>query len=339
MMSGRFVIGLSFFFMGGFVMMLIVQNYQTMETVQDTRVLTSNHTSGAKNDPNPVCKVDFTNVYSMDLTTWSKNNQVCSECQNFIKATLKTPYGNTPIFVYPLAQDGYVSGLLISSGHFEAETSSIMLDLLNSDPKLNLIDIGANIGVFTLSAAKMGRKVLAVEALDRNIRHICTSVAEGGLQDKVTLVHNAISNSNGVANLGVHKNNMGGTFVDIDSDHIKKLKAGGAQGTYGTVHTIKMDDLLKIPGIENFQNVVVKMDIEGFEAKAIEGASLFFEKIKIVGFIMEWVFHRKQKSADTIIKLMSKHNFIPHSLSSPKQKLDYTKSDSWGNDVLWLPKG
>ncbi|XP_071175148.1 uncharacterized protein LOC143079406 isoform X2 [Mytilus galloprovincialis] len=338
-MRGRVVIGLSFFFMGGFIMMLIVKNYRTLQTVQDTRVLTSDDTSGGKNVLKPVCKVDFTNVYSMDLTTWSKNNKVCSECQNFIKATLKTPYGNTPIFVYPAAQDPWVSGILISSGHFEAEKSSIMFDLLKSDPELNLIDIGANIGVYTLSAAKMGRKVLAVEALDRNVRHICASVAGGGLQDKVTLVHNAISNSNGVVNLGVDKNNMGGTFVDVDSDHIKKLKEGRAQGTYGTVHTIKMDDLLKIPGIKNFKKVVVKMDIEGFEAKAMEGASLFFEKIKIVGFIMEWEFHRKQKTADTILKFMSKHNFIPHSLSSAKQKLDYTKSESWGYDVLWLPKG
>jgi hypothetical protein len=62
------------------------------------------------------------------------------------------------------------------------------------------------------------------------------SVASGGLQEKVTLVHNAISNDNGVVKLGIDKNNMGGTFVDVDSAHIKELKLGRAQGTYGTVH-------------------------------------------------------------------------------------------------------
>lgn len=337
MARGRLYLGVIFFFMTVLLLMFIKRNFQTTVIVDENPGRQKNFVA-AKTDPKPVCSVKFENVYSMDMTSWSKNEHVCQECKTFVKATLRTPYGNTPIFVYEAGQDPWVSGVLISSGHFEAEKSSIMFDLLKSDPGLNLIDIGANIGVYTLSAAKMGRKVLAVEALDRNVQHICASVASGGLQEKVTLVHNAISNDNGVVKLGIDKNNMGGTFVDVDSAHIKELKLGRAQGTYGTVHTIKMDDLLKIPGIENFSKVVVKMDIEGFEAKAMEGASLFFEKIKIVGFIMEWEFHRGQKSADTILKFMSKHNFMPHALNSGKSKLDFTKSASWGYDVLWLPK-
>lgn len=337
MARGRLYLGVIFFFMTVILLVFIGRNFQTTVIVDENPNRDINFVA-AKSDPQPECRVNFKNVYSMDMTSWSKNEHVCKDCKTFVKATLRTPYGNTPIFVYESAQDPWVSGILIRTGHFEAEKSRVMYDLLKSDPSLNLIDIGANIGAYTLSAAKMGRKVLAVEALDRNVQHICASVASGGLQDKVTLVHNAISNDNGVVKLGIDKNNMGGTYVDVDSAHIKKLKNGRAQGTYGTVHTIKMDDLLKIPGIENFSKVVVKMDIEGFEAKAMEGASLFFEKINIVGFIMEWEFHKGQKSADTILKFMSKHNFMPHALNSGKAKLDFTKSVSWGYDVLWLPK-
>lgn len=315
-------------------MLLIGRNFQ--RTIIDDE--SHNQQISFETEPKPVCKVDFTNVYSMDLTSWSKNKEVCKDCKTFIQANLKTPFGDTPIFVYQASEDPWVSGILISSGNFEAEKSSVMFELLKSDPSTNLIDIGANIGVYTLLAAKMGRQVLAVEALDRNVQHICASVAAGGLQDKVTLVHNAISNSNGVVQLGIDKNNMGGTFVDVDSTHIKELKLGRAQGTYGSVHTIKMDNLLTIPGIEHFSKVVVKMDIEGFEAKAVEGASMFFQKINIVGFIMEWEFHRGQKSGEAIIEFMSKHNFIPHELSNAKPKLDISKSASWGYDVLWLPK-
>lgn len=331
-MRGRTLAVLTFSLTALVLVMLVARNSQIFIAQEDLKT----NSDVAKIQTK--CKVDYTNIYSMDLKKWSKNSHVCAECQHFNKATLKTPYGNTPIFVYPSAQDPWVSGIISSSGRFEAEKSSIMFELLKRDANINLIDIGANIGVYTLSAAKMGRRVLAVEALDRNVRHICASVAAGGLQNRVTLVHNAISNSNGVVNLGVDKNNMGGTFVDVDSKHIKKLKLGRANGTYGTVHTIKMDDLLKVPGIENFQNVVVKMDIEGFEAKAVEGASSFFDKLTIHGFIMEWEFHRGQATAKTILKFMKDRNFLPHSLSSGKQPLSEDKSASWGYDVLWLPK-
>jgi hypothetical protein len=40
----------------------------------------------AKTDPKPVCSVKFENVYSMDMTSWSKNEHVCQECKTFVKA-------------------------------------------------------------------------------------------------------------------------------------------------------------------------------------------------------------------------------------------------------------
>lgn len=275
--------------------------------------------------------------FSKDERSWI--HKKCDEHQNFLEATLKTPYGNTPIYVYPASQDPWVSGLLLDHGYFEQQKTSVMYELLNIDPDINLVDIGANIGVYTLSAVKMGRKVLAVEALDRNFRRICASTM--GLRN-VTLVYNAISNVSGkIVNLGIDKNNMGGTYVEDEeySNHVKKLKEGRAQGTYGAVHTIKMDDLVKLPNFrEYFSNVVIKMDIEGFEARAVEGASLFFESVNVVGVIMEWEYHKGQKkTTDTIIRFMNMHNFVPHELSTEKKSLVNVNPSMWGADVLWLP--
>lgn len=193
-------------------------------------------------------------------------------------------------------------------------------------------------GVYTLSFAKAGRKVLAVEALYTNLQHLCASVMEGGLQDNVYLIHNAISNENTVVNLGVDKDNMGGTFVDVDSSHIKYLKEGRAQGgTYGQVYTITMDDLLDLPVMKHFQNVVIKMDIEGFEHRALEKAARFFEKINVKGFIMEWVFHRKYPTAKKIIDFMTARNYKPYKCSIKKIPLNVAESNKWGLDILWLP--
>ena len=44
-----------------------------------------------------------------------------------------------------------------------------VMDALKKDSKTDLIDIGANIGVFSLLAAKAGHKVVAVEPIKDNI--------------------------------------------------------------------------------------------------------------------------------------------------------------------------
>lgn len=193
------------------------------------------------------------------------------------------------------------------------------------------------LGVYTLSAAKAGRRVLAVEALDRNLQHICASIMEGSLQNNVHLVHNAITNGHTTVNLGVDENNMGGTFVDVEASHIKKLKLGRAKGTYGKVNTITMDDLLDLPVIRHFQKVFLKMDIEGFEARALQNSSKFFDKVNVSAFIMEWEFHSGQKTANEIIEFMTKRKFKPFSVSINMTPLDLAKNTSWGYDVLWLP--
>ncbi|XP_056012612.1 uncharacterized protein LOC130052224 isoform X2 [Ostrea edulis] len=276
-------------------------------------------------------------VYSFSNDKWVKNADVCAACFNFPRASLKTDFGVTPIFVYERSKDIWVSSSLQDRGSFESEKSQIIFKMMKEDHSLQLIDIGANIGVYTLSAAKAGRRVLAVEALDRNLQHICASIMEGSLQNNVHLVHNAITNGHTTVNLGVDENNMGGTFVDVEASHIKKLKLGRAKGTYGKVNTITMDDLLDLPVIRHFQKVFLKMDIEGFEARALQNSSKFFDKVNVSAFIMEWEFHSGQKTANEIIEFMTKRKFKPFSVSINMTPLDLAKNTSWGYDVLWLP--
>ncbi|KAK3086336.1 hypothetical protein FSP39_017017 [Pinctada imbricata] len=280
----------------------------------------------------------YASVYSFGPKGWQENKEVCDQCFNFPNTTLKTPFGNTPIFIYEGKNDVWVSTEIQNKGTFESSKANLMYKILKEDKEMNLLDIGSNLGVYALSAAKLGRKVLAVEALARNLQHICSSVVAGQLQDSVFLVHNAVSNDHTEVSLGVDKNNMGGTFVDVDADHIKKLKLGRAQGSYGKIHTVTMDDILTLPIIDKFQKVFIKMDIEGFEARAVQKASNLFKKIKIVGFVMEWEFHKGMKTADTIFEFMKENKFKPYSVSYNPSPLVIAQSANWPYDVLWLPE-
>lgn len=253
---------------------------------------------------------------------------------------MKTPFGNTPIFIYDPLNDVEISADLLRTGKFEAEENEGINAILQSDSKIDFIDIGANIGVHTLAIAKMGRKVLCVEALFLNVQRLCASVSAGGFEENVTIVYNAISDNHTRVKLGVDKTNMGGTFVDVDSAHTKELKLGRAIGTsYGEVDTITMDDLVNIPVFQQFSKVVIKMDIEGFEHRAVSKSTKFFQSLDVRGFLMEWFFHKNRESGSQIINKMTELGFEPYSLGKVKaERLAVELSGDWPENVLWRPK-
>lgn len=282
----------------------------------------------------------FRSVYSYQ-SKWDVNTHVCNGCYDFIKTRLKTSYGDIPIYVYTPKEDKFVSSRIIQAGLFEAPKIHQLLTYLRSDPSLNFIDIGANLGVFTLNVAKFGRKVLAVEALNKNVQHLCLSVRDGHLQNNIKIIHNALSDKPGVTvNLGVDVNNMGGTFVDVEAENTKKVKKFWhleIGGTYGSVNTFTLDNLLELKEIKDFKNVIIKIDIEGFEYRALIGGQKFFDSVNIKAVFMEWVFHKNATSGKGIIEFMMKRNFVPY-LENGSRQIDPSKSASWDWNVLWLKK-
>ena len=90
---------------------------------------------------------------------------------------------------------------------------SYTLDCLRKDPKLQLVDLGANIGTYTLAVARAGRRVLAVEASAETLRRLSASIRLGNASEHVTLLHNAVSEGHERIKLGVDMTNRGDAFL------------------------------------------------------------------------------------------------------------------------------
>src|SRR5262245_32996913 len=89
----------------------------------------------------------------------------------------KTSYG-----VDPISQT-----LADRTGIPNASLLELMLKL--SRPGQLVLDVGAHVGMFTLTAAAAGRRVLAVEASSRNHGLLTQSLEVNGFRDRVELVH------------------------------------------------------------------------------------------------------------------------------------------------------
>lgn len=145
-------------------------------------------------------------------------------------------------------------------GLYELDTARTIKRLLR--PGDTFVDGGANIGYFTLIAAKaVGRtgRVHAFEPQPDNRRRLEEHVAMNGLSDVITIHDVALSDQPGEVTLH--------TFENPAANHGQSTFFAGTQATRKvTVRTVRLDDYL--PAVVPR---VIKLDIEGAEPLAIAG--------------------------------------------------------------------
>ena len=126
-----------------------------------------------------------------------------------------------------------------------------------------VFDVGAHVGFYTLLASELvgpGGRVVAFEPLPRNLRYLKEHVAMNGAAN-VTIVEAAVSDKDGVA-----------TFEEAASSSMGRLQANGRC----QVEVVALDALLSRGATPDPK--FVKMDIEGEELRALEGAKAMLER-------------------------------------------------------------
>merc|ERR1711879_9373 len=215
-----------------------------------------------------------------------------------------------------------------------------MGQLIPKYPKAVFMDLGANIGVYTVSAAILGYKVMAFEPIRDTLTALTQTVAANNLQSNVEVFpyglldkrYKSIS-----AELTSGMNNHGATKLLVDT----------ACNHPSDVQIATLDDLLPYMEKTGIKQVVMKMDMEGSEPRAIMGGLKFMEQIDIPFIIME--FHNIAatlrgdpwsddfKMAAMFLKVMDK-KFTPHSLASDKWMGSVKDAYLWEEDILWRKK-
>jgi FkbM family methyltransferase len=150
-----------------------------------------------------------------------------------------------------------------------------------------VLDIGGNIGYYTLVAAATGCSVVTVEPLSANIGRLWQSVVANRFEGQVSLFKNAVGKDKRLVTLSINRGNPGASFVsDKDADlpgGAGGVKGGGGEHAGGdaeTVATVLLDELFDgaphrprhpFTGapIAPEDIAIVKVDVEGFDAAAL----------------------------------------------------------------------
>ena len=150
-------------------------------------------------------------------------------------------------------KDDKIIGQRIALGKYEEyETSNFLKQL---KPEMVVVDVGANIGYYTLLAAKVVKKVYAIEPDKECFEILKKNVEENGLKN-VVLINKAIGNKNEKVRIEKNENNFGDSKIGKNGEEIE---------------CVRLDDLIK----EKID--LLKIDVQGFEPQVVEGGKKLIE--------------------------------------------------------------
>lgn len=154
-----------------------------------------------------------------------------------------------------------------------------------------MLDVGGNVGYYTIVAAGTGCSVLTVEPLAANIGRLWQSVLANRFEDRVTLFKNVIGKDVRLVTMQLNEGNPGASHVsdgNARKPHEGESAGGAGRATSETVATIVLDELFDgsagrprhpftdapiAPG----DVAVLKVDVEGFDAAALYSLRGFIE--------------------------------------------------------------
>lgn len=185
---------------------------------------------------------------------------------------LRTPTGEeVQIFGYTAADDQYVSQSIKANHGWESDGVASLCGLWSAAGAVgNFLDVGANIGAFTLPLSRCvgarGGKVVAIEGMPSIAEHLKAGVLTNSLAN-VAIYPYAVSSAGSADTLTMALNptNKGGSTA------VGNKQWSAKQGLQVEVGLTTLDDIFeREPGLAKLR--AMKMDIEGSEGLALGGA-------------------------------------------------------------------
>lgn len=177
------------------------------------------------------------------------------------------------------------------------------IDLLRSlaDNQTIFLDIGANIGAYSLLMCDKAKAIYAFEAHPKTAE-LC--------KQNFKLNNLAVEN---VLTFAVSNDNQAKLFTNLSEGQPTNSRSNTVKNTIH-VPAMTLDEFVEHQRFDRETPFLVKIDVEGFEHEVFAGAKSFFSNYKIKGIVFE-NFSSEQKSILTMLQewgyktqLIGKHN-------------------------------
>lgn len=215
-----------------------------------------------------------------------------------------------------------------------------ILQFLIRNPRLDFVDVGANIGSYTMYVAALGRSVVAIECFAPNVARIVKAIQLSGVSNQVVIVQNALFTRSGeLLRLSNDSYNIGGQILQVPVNETNQhaVNQKSFKNDPYIMKTVTFDEILPIFLTRGIREVILKMDIEGSEIYVIQNGSRVFDTLEIPLIQMEWLAIRLYAGrGEVIIDFFTQRNYNPMTLTC--SKLDPMRHRSWPDEIFWIKK-
>ena len=149
-------------------------------------------------------------------------------------------------------------------------------------PGAVLVDIGANVGMYTIWAARTrGTKVFAFEPESQNYALLNRNIVRNGVGNLVVAYCASLSDTTGFGSLSLSQFMLGGSSHQFaDSEEVPR-RGAFVQGSYSsTLDALIEEGLIPVPDH-------VKIDVDGIEHRIVKGASKTFADRRVKSVLIE----------------------------------------------------
>lgn len=183
------------------------------------------------------------------------------------------------LFVHDPKECQYISKSILTSGFWERDiTEKFIVIMGDAKQKRRLfLDIGANLGWFSLVVANMGHRVISVEPMKYNVELLLASLCNNSVfDDSLITVYNMAFSTEPEGEACVRPSYAGGPQNE-GNGQIGPHSANDSSTCREFIQMRRMDDVLQ--GLEE-RPFLIKIDVEGHELRALQGGRNVFSRLR-----------------------------------------------------------
>jgi FkbM family methyltransferase len=167
--------------------------------------------------------------------------------------------------------DAFMYEYLLTNGSYEQEVQAVLAGKITK--RTTFVDVGANLGYFTLLFAGTAQTVYAFEPVPDVFERLSRNVALSGLKNVKTF-QRAVSRGQGTLKVFESTISAGHDSTVKRFEHNKSI----------LVEAVSLDQVVEPPS----GDVVLKVDVEGAEMDVLLGALGLIKSGKVPTIVLEW---------------------------------------------------